>query len=134
MKQWLILLFLLIAIACRQQIDPLVGIWKVNSSFYSATYQIMKKRNQLNGLVLFYNDGTTRYKHDGTQQQYIFNGLKKKEDGQYVDGISGATTKNDTPKNIEIKIINKDTLEVTTFVMNKPLVEFWTRQNNEITP
>lgn len=128
MKQWIFLLFPIIMVSCQRQEDPLVGKWKVNSKFYSATYQISEAGNELNGLVLSYNDGTSKYKQGDEKQYFVFTGLKKESELQYVDGISGATSKKDAPKSIEIKQINKDTLEVTTFIMNKPLTEIWTRK------
>jgi len=62
MKVFYICMFLLFSIACTQHADPIEGEWKLNSRFYSATYKITKESNQLNGLVLYYNDGTTKYK------------------------------------------------------------------------
>ena len=106
----------------------LIGEWKTNSQFYSATYQIAEEGTGLNGLVLFYDDGTTEYVHKDTKPRYIFTGLKKNSNSQYVDGISGATTKNSTPKSIEIKRRSYDTLEVTTYMMKQSLTEIWTRK------
>lgn len=128
MKRQMLILCSIMMISCQYQQDSLIGKWKVNSKFLNATYQILEDGDELNGLVLFYDDGTTKYRHDGTKNHYVFKGLKK-ENEQYVDGISGATTKeNNTPRSIEITKKHKDTLEVTTLVMNKPIVEFWTRQ------
>jgi len=127
MKLFYACIFLLLSTACNQHTDPIEGEWKLNSRFYSATYKIAKERNQLNGLVLYYNDGTTKYKHDGSSNYYFFTGLKKQANNHYIDGISGATSKNEISENIEIKYKSTDTLEVTSQVLNKPLVEIWTR-------
>lgn len=123
-------MFLILIISlcsCYRQYNDIKGEWKVNSKFYHATYQIIEEDDNLNGLVLYYNDGTTKYTYDGTKRRYVFTGLKK-EKNQYVDGISGATSKNSTPKSIEIKSKSEDTLEVTTYIMDKPLLEIWTRK------
>lgn len=130
MKVFYIGMFLLFSIACTQHTDPIEGEWKVDSRFYSATCKITKENNQLNGLVLYYNDGTTKYKHDSSTNYYFFTGLKKQKNNHYIDGISGATSKNEISKNIEIKHKSKDTLKVTTIVLNKPLVEIWTRNKS----
>lgn len=128
MLRWIFASFLIILIACQQRQDPLIGKWKVNSKFYYATYQILEDGNQLKGLVISYNDGTSKYHYDKEKPYYIFTGLKKENAQYYVNGVSGATTKNSESKSIEIKRINNDSLEVTTFVMSKPLTEIWTRK------
>lgn len=128
MNRWIYFLLLIMLISSCHKQDVLVGEWKINSQFYSATYQIEEEGNGLNGLVLFYDDGTTTYVHEDAKPRYAFTGLKKNSGSQYVDGVSGATTKNSTPKSIEIKRRSHDTLEVTTYMMKQSLTEIWTRK------
>jgi len=129
MSFWLITLF--IFTACIQPTDQIEGNWKVNSAFYSADYKIIKERGKLSGLVLYYYDGTTKYKHDGSTNYYYFTGLKKQQNNSYIDGVSSATSKVETLKNIQIKYKHKDTLEVTTHLLNQPIVEIWTRNKSD---
>lgn len=128
MKKWIIAGYLLSLFACQNPIDTIVGEWRANSAFYQATYEIIAEEDHWNGQVLYYHDGTTKYRYDGRGKRYLFTGLKK-SDGQYIDGISGATATGNQLKSIEINKKHEDTLEVTTYVMNKPIVEIWTRKN-----
>ncbi len=114
-------------LACNQQ-DNIIGEWKVNSKFYQATFEIMEENDTWNGLVVYYNDGTTKYMHNDTKSRYAFTGLKKEKE-VYVDGITAATSKKGAPKSVEIRKQGKDSLEVTTYIMNKPIVEVWTRSS-----
>ena len=129
MKGWIITLLLIISMSCNHQPDDMVGKWKTHSKHYTATFQIFEEGKKLNGLVLYYNDGTSKYNYDKNKPYYLFKGLKKKDD-VYIDAMTGATTKSDTPKTLEIKKRNIDTLDVTTYIRNKPLREVWTRNKN----
>lgn len=122
----LILFFLLVG--CHKDGKELHGEWRVNSSFYQSTCRIFEDNNQLKGLILTYNDGTTRYQHDGSTLRYLFENLKEK-DGLFVDAISGATVKAGEQPAISIEQKSKDTLAVTSYVMNRPLTEIWTKNN-----
>jgi len=129
MKKWILIFIPIIIYSCKQKNDNIVGDWIVQSRFYQATYQIIEDDNQWNALVLHYNDGTTRYKYDGIQKRFAFKGLTKSKTA-YVDGLSGATKSSGAKaKTIEINKKSKDTLEVTTYSMNKPIVELWVRKN-----
>ena len=127
MKQLLFFLFLWMLSACQNKADDMVGIWKVNDRFTKASYQIEQDGRYLKAFVLAYDDGTTQYKFDGSKKHYAFTGLKHKK-GVYVDGVSGATSKTENPKNYAIKKKHKDTLEVTTYILNKPIIETWIRK------
>lgn len=126
MKDWRFLLLSLLLLSCKQEHDALSGQWIVNSKYYSATYEIFKESDGFDGLVLYYNDGTTRYKHDGSQNYFIFRHLRS-EGKKYVDGVSGATSKQGMSKRIEINQIDEDTLEVTSYIVDQSLKEIWTR-------
>ena len=118
----------IIIYSCKQTNDNLVGDWIVQSKFYQASYQIIEDNGQWNALVLYYNDGTTRYRYDGIKKRFAFKGLTKGKT-TYVDGLSGATRSAEAQqKTIEISKKSKDTLEVTTYSMNKPIVELWVRK------
>lgn len=112
--------------SCDRPADELLGTWKVNSKFYKATYEVIEEADEIKALVKYYDDDTFRYSFDSTNVHYVFTSLKKKGD-QYVDGVSGATVKNADAKGLSISIKAKDTLEVTSYVLDKPLVETWTR-------
>ena len=129
MKKCLLLVIIpLFFYTCSPTEDQLSGDWELISRFYQGIYQIKKEDNKWNALVLYYNDGTTKYKYDGSKKHYAFKGLTNK-DSSYVDGISAATTSTyDKPKTIEINKRSEDTLEVTTYSMNKPIVELWVRK------
>lgn len=125
MKRYLfgLLIFL---IGCSTQIDErILGIWNVQSSFYKATYKIEKQANKLVGKVIYYNDDTTIIRETGTDKDIFLNNLTYKDD-TFVDAISGATQTNSD--NLKIKIKHKDTLEVTSYIMHKPLIEIWVRK------
>ncbi|KAB1155276.1 MULTISPECIES: DUF2147 domain-containing protein [Tenacibaculum] len=125
MKRYLfgLLIFL---IGCSTQIDErILGIWDVQSSFYKATYKIEKQANKLVGKVIYYNDDTTIIRETGTDKDIFLNNLTYKDD-TFVDAISGATQTNSD--NLKIKIKHKDTLEVTSYIMHKPLIEIWVRK------
>lgn len=120
------LFFAFIIIACSTKIDQrIVGIWSVQSKFYKGTFKIEKTGKKLVGKVLYYNDDTTILKETGTEKDIFLHDLKMKDD-VFIDAVSGATTHTE---NLTIKIKSKDTLEVTTYIMKKPLVEIWTRNN-----
>lgn len=128
MKLYVILtLSLLTFLACRHSGTALVGHWKVHSQFYQSTCQIYEDGRYLKGLILSYHDGTSTYHHAEESQRFLFENLKEK-DGVYVDGISGATTMADdeTPL-LSIELKSKDSLLVTTYIMNQPQTELWTR-------
>ena len=60
----------------------------------------------------------------GTNKDIFLHEIKQK-DGLYIDAISGATI---TKKELVIKQKNEDTLEVTTYIRNKPLKELWIKK------
>lgn len=121
------ILVMLFAFSCQNAGKDLHGEWRVNSKFYSSSCMIFEEDHRLKGLILSYNDGTTRYQHDGSTTRYLFENLKKK-DGVFVDAISGATVKAGEQPAISIEQKSKDTLAVTTYIMNHPLTEMWTRK------
>lgn len=125
MKKTLLGLIVLLT-ACSTQIDKRVlGTWNVQSNFYKATYKIEKQGEKLIGKVLYYNDDTTVLHETKTDKDIFLHDLKYKNN-VYVDAISGATKT--TSENLTIKIKHKDTLEVTSYINKKPLVENWTRK------
>lgn len=124
----LAILLLLFAVSCKDTIDPLEGEWEVRSRFFKARYEILREDDQLKGLVLFYDDGTTKYRYDGTKRHYAYQNLVKK-DSVYVDAVSGATQVKEDHKMIDhIKMIGNDTLEMVSYMMNKPIVDVWVRK------
>ncbi len=129
MRELVLLLLLLSLISCLTSSDKLLGEWRLVSRFYSATYQIIEDGKELKALVLYYNDGTTKYHYSEGEEYYLFTGLKEKN-GVYVDGVSSATKVDEkvaSKPNLSIKRIGLDTLEVTTYVREKPKKEIWVR-------
>jgi len=122
-------LILLLA-SCSDKGKEILGVWDLDSKFYSATYKIEKTNNKLKAQILYYNDGTTQYKFNknDVEKVYSFQNLKH-NNGIYVDAVSGATKKTN-PEQAQIKAINKDTLTVTTYVFHKPLTEKWIRKKS----
>ncbi|OJJ19086.1 hypothetical protein BKI52_19925 [marine bacterium AO1-C] len=116
---------------CTSKKAPIVGTWRVDSRFYEATYKIEQARQSLQAQVLFYDDGTTRYNFKGGTKQYLFASLKAKN-GQYLDGMSSATKqKSSTGKALPkfaIKPKGNDTLEVISYIGQRPLSEHWIRK------
>ena len=123
-------ILLLVMISCTDKNQELLGVWNVESSFYSATYNILEEDGDLKALALYYDDGTTHFKYQEgkTKKMYLFENLKFKNHN-YVDAISGATKKAN-PEQLTLKVLDKDTLSVTTYIMHKPLTEKWIRKNN----
>ena len=125
MKKTLLGLIVLLT-ACSTQIDKRVlGTWNVQSNFYKATYKIEKQGKKLIGKVLYYNDDTTVLHETKTDKDIFLHDLKYKNE-VYVDAISGAT--NTVSEKLTIKVKHKDTLEVTSYINKKPLIENWTRK------
>ncbi len=131
-----LLIFSLISLShcASSKKPPIVGIWQVNSRFYAATYEIEYTPKYLQAQVLFYDDGTTHYQYQGGIKQYLFQDLHFKNN-QYLDGMSSATQqKPGTAKKqpqFKIKPKGNDTLEVTSYVRQRPLVEHWVRKQSD---
>lgn len=126
MKRFLFL-FLIFLVGCSTEIDNrILGTWNVQSKFYRGTFKIEKESKKLIGKIIYYNDDTTILKETETDKDIFLHDLKMKDD-VFIDAVSGATTHTE---NLNIKVKNKDTLEVTTYIMKKPLVEIWTRNKN----
>ena len=105
----------------------MIGIWKVDSKFYKATCKILEENDTVKGEVLYYNDNTTVYRSKkGQAKSYFFNNIKEKN-GTYIDAISGATKTKNKNKTATLHLVSTDTLEITTYIMNKPLKEIWVR-------
>lgn len=117
---------LILLLGCSSKIDErVIGVWQVQSKFYQATYRIEKEGKKLIGKVIYYNDDTTILKKTDTDKDIFLSNLKYKDD-IYINAISGATQTNS--ESLTIKIKHKDTLEVTSYIRHKPLVEIWTRK------
>ncbi|WP_299628228.1 hypothetical protein [uncultured Tenacibaculum sp.] len=125
MKQFLLIITIILT-ACSTKIDQRVfGIWKTNSNYYKATYKIEKVNKKIIGKLLYYNDGTTVLHETKTKKDIFIKDLKYKNQC-YVDAVSGATKT--ATQNYKIKVKHNDTLEVTTYIRNTPLIETWTRK------
>lgn len=122
---------LLFFISCKKSNKEIVGVWNVDSKFYSATYKIHNKGDNLVAQALYYNDGTTLYKfpNKSNKKIYLFENLKKKK-SVYIDAVAGET-KTNMVNHAQLKATHKDTLEVTTYVMRYPLIEKWIRKENK---
>lgn len=121
-----IFLLFFIFLSCQSTIDSdILGVWNVQSDFYRAKYKIEQRGNKLVGALLYYNDDTKELKATHTDQDIFLKNLKKKN-GLYIDAISGATITNHSQMEIVIK--SKDTLEVSTHIMNDVLKEYWIRE------
>ncbi|MGH1388047.1 hypothetical protein [Kordia sp.] len=117
----------IVVFSCTKKENPMIGIWKVNSRFYKATCEILEENDTVKGEVLYYNDNTTVYRSEkGQPKSYFFNNIKEKN-GTYIDAVSGATKIENENKTAILHLLSKDTLEVTTYILNKPLKEIWIR-------
>jgi len=131
MKKASFLLTCTLFVFCSKKEPEIIGLWSVKSNYYKATYKISLQKNNLIGKVMYYNDGTTLLKETKTDKDIFLFNLKETKNHSYIDGVSGATeTKNQTTS---IKIKHKDTLEVTTHILKKPLTETWIRILNNNT-
>lgn len=127
MRKVFLISIVIVVFSCVKKENPMIGIWKVDSKFYKATCEILEENDTVKGVVLYYNDNTTKYKHEvGAPKSYFFNDIKEKN-GTYIDAISGATKIENNNKTATLHLLSKDTLEITTYIMNKPLKEIWTR-------
>ncbi|MEW7290245.1 hypothetical protein [Aquimarina sp. 2304DJ70-9] len=118
---------IILLFSCSGKKNQLLGAWSLESNFYRATYEIVEDDGKIKAKVLYYNDDTTAYQYDGQTPQYLFSDLKEKEN-RYIDAVSGATNTETNYPNI--KVISQDSLEVTTYLVNKPLKEIWIRKIN----
>ncbi len=124
MKKIFLILFIF-SISCSSKIDQrIIGIWNVESNFYRATYKIEESDKKLIGKVIYYNDDTTVLHETKTDKDIFLHNLKYKNK-VFIDAVSGATK---TTENLTIKIKHNDTLEVTNYINNKPLIENWSRK------
>ena len=119
----ILLVFISLITSCNFNSD-INGTWMINNDYYKATYRIYDEDNCKKALIVSYNDGTTKFSSKTKPNQYVFSNLKE-QNGVYIDAISGATKTTAPTHTNHIKIKHKDTLEVTSYIMNKPLIEFW---------
>jgi len=124
MKKGIFFLLLLLLISCSKKPKELIGVWEVKSLFYKATYCIEDKDDKIIGRIIYYNDGTYIYKETGTEKDIFLHKIEKKS-GLYIDAISGATI---TKKETTMKLVGKDTLEVISYIKNRPLKEYWIKK------
>ena len=124
MKKGILFLSMFCFLFCSKKPKELIGKWQVKSPHYKAIYSIEEDNNKIVGKVNYYNDGTYVYRAKGTNKDIFLHEIKQK-DGLYIDAISGATI---TKKELVIKQKNEDTLEVTTYIRNKPLKELWIKK------
>ena len=124
MKRNFIFLLILLFLSCSKNPKELVGIWTVKSPHYRAIYSIEEYNCNVVGKIKYYNDDTYVYKETNTEKDIFLHKIKRK-DSIYIDAISGATI---TKNKLTIKQKNEDTLEVTTYIRNKPLKEFWIKK------
>ncbi len=130
MRAGFVLIVILGISSCNQTPNLLEGSWSVSSDFYKANYRITKQGRMHHALILMYDDGTTRFKHDPLNPNYLFKSLRSRNDGIYVDAISGATKSKNTQANFRISQINIDTLFVDQYIKGKPISEVWVRMKN----
>lgn len=116
---------LVLLVSCSKKPKELIGTWEVNSPYYSATYAIEEQEGKIVGRVIYYNDDTYIYTETGSEKDIFLHQLQKK-DNLYIDAFSGATM---TKKNMTMRLIGKDTLEVTSYIKGTPLREFWIKKN-----
>ena len=126
MKKTFYFVLLFSVLSCSKKPTELIGIWEVKTSYHKATYSIEEHENRIVGRVKYYDDNTYIYKESGTHKDIFLHKLKRK-DSIYIDAISGATMTN---KELVIQRKHEDTLEVTKYIHNKPLKEFWIKKRN----
>ena len=121
------LLFLVICLACQPKHDSIEGNWQVESKFYKATCKIVSTGQYYDGIVLSYDDGTSKYQYSSEQPQYFFRHLAKKG-STYVDGMTGATRSQQSDNQWSIVLVSMDTLKVQTKISNRKSEELWVRK------
>lgn len=112
---------------CSKNEHKIIGLWNVKSNYYKATYKIEQQNSKLVGKVIYYNDGTTALHETKTDKDLFLFDLKLKNN-TYTDAVSGAT--NTKKQTTSMKLKHKDTIEVTSYIMKKPLTEIWIRNSN----
>lgn len=129
MKKGIFCAFVLLLISCSKKPKELIGTWQVKSPYYRAIYGIEEQDQKIIGRVVYYNDDTYVYRETGAKKDFFLRDIQKKG-SLYIDAYSGATI---TKKNLTMKLKGKDTLEVISYIKNKPLKEFWIKKqtNNE---
>lgn len=128
MKYWYFILFLVGIISCNSSTNVLIGKWQVESPFYKAIYQIVKKDGKLKTQILFYDDDTYCYRFNGKKEKYLFQNIQQNDEA-FVDMVSGATKPSDQSKLPKLILVHQDTLSVITYQMRKPITETWVRIN-----
>ena len=131
MKAISLLLCLVFLIACQESHDEILGKWQCKTSQFKAIYDIQQHDQGFYAQVIQYDDGTYKYSKKEENPKFLFWNFKY-EDGQYVDGQTGATKETKTPKsNITLKMLHQDSLEVTYRYSNGDMKEIWTRIKNQ---
>ena len=128
-KRYLGILFVTTLFACSQSYQnvDISGTWLCKDKFHSAKYEVfLDEEQEYKGLVLSYNDGTSKYKYDSLNEFFIFEKLRSEKGHYAVDGISGATNK--TNADLEIHPISDDSLEVKRLVGETQVREYWVRK------
>lgn len=124
---WTILTLLVLSSCQNSDNDLLSGKWKVSTRAFHAVYQIEKGTDGYDCRVVSYNDGTTVYSENSSTKPYIFKNWNATSDSQ-IDGSTGATKKSKSKSNMhEIRVLDKNQLEVTSKVLNQKKVEKWIR-------
>lgn len=123
-----VLCLLVIAnVGCSKGPDPIVGDWTVDSKFYRATCRIEANGDVFDAWFLDYDDGTTSFEGREIAKRYYFKNLKSSQN-RYIDGMSGATNTSGSQSDFTLKLIHKDTLIITTNIMNQVSDELWIRK------
>jgi hypothetical protein len=124
MRKITLLSLLFFALSCTQKPSELIGIWEVKTPYHQAIYSIEESNNNIIGKIKYYNDHTYIYQESGTSKDIFLHKLKRK-DSLYIDAISGATTTN---QEWVIQRKHTDTLLVTQYIHNQPLLEVWIKK------
>ena len=114
--------------SCSKKPQELIGIWEVKTPYHKAIYSIEEEEDKIVGKIKYYNDHTYIYQETGSSKDIFLHKLKRK-DSLYIDAISGATVSN---QSLIIKRRHPDTLEVTQYIHNKPLQEFWIKKTDSL--
>ena len=121
----LFIAFLLVLTGCKQDAKPWLGTWQTKDAFSAATYQLQQQNDQLEAVVLRYNDGTQRYRQTSYRVRYLSRDIQWQPEAE-VDGTTGATETRKPTAAVTVHPLHPDTLLVT-YTGSHSRQEKWSR-------
>lgn len=116
----LVFCVLLMFMSCSESPPTIEGVWNVRSEYYNAQYKITVDDGEYTGTVISYDDGTRKYSYDVHNKSYVFKQVTL-NNGYFTNELN-------TSDPIYISQVNRNTLQVSSYILGKRLTEQWLRK------